>query len=229
MRAVFTLWVVSASLLAATPVAAQPEGAGEGLAPGRQTEDPDPTRLDVERLPPEAIAPGRDLYRHGFFLELHAGARGFSGGVGRLSRPGPHLRFTFGYELLRWLWVAASVEGSMHRTDAPAPPSATVFEVVGFFAEVRAQIDLTARAALWLGGEVGVGLALSDVLRTYGLGQADDAGLAYGGQLGFDWHLRNPHASIGLVSGARVYDGLQGFDGEVAVGIHGDLYLRYVF
>ena len=32
------------------------------------TEEPDPTRLDVERLPPEAIPISRDLYAHGFFL-----------------------------------------------------------------------------------------------------------------------------------------------------------------
>ncbi|MEM1414191.1 MAG: hypothetical protein AAGH15_04795 [Myxococcota bacterium] len=212
--------------LGAAPASAQD---GEGLDPGGSVEEPDPTRLDVERLPPEAIALDRELFRHGFFVEAHLGARGFSGGVGRLSKPGPHLRIVFGYEILSWLWIAVAAEGSLHETDAPSPPSPTAFEVVGFFGELRFQVNVSARAALWLGGELGVGFATSDVLRTYGLGQADDAGIAYGGQLGFDWHFRNRHTSMGVVSGARIYDGLQGFDGEVAVGIHGDLYLRYVF
>src|SRR5690606_29549758 len=33
------------------------------------SEEPDATRLDVERLPPEAIQITRELYAHGFFLE----------------------------------------------------------------------------------------------------------------------------------------------------------------
>ncbi|HEX6240722.1 MAG TPA: hypothetical protein VFZ61_07510, partial [Polyangiales bacterium] len=40
-------------------------------------ESPDPTRLDVARLPPEAIQITRDLYAHGFFVEAQLGAQGF--------------------------------------------------------------------------------------------------------------------------------------------------------
>jgi len=195
----------------------------------RVVEEPDPTRLDVERLPPEAIEITRDLYSHGFYLEAKIGARGFLGGVGRLSGTGPYLQIGAGYELFRWLWIGVGVEGSIHRTLAPTPPSATVFEVVGFYLDLRLQANVSARAALWLGGAIGFGQATSEVLTTYGLQQADDLGLVYGGHAGFDWHMRNRHHSFGIDGGARIYQNLEGADGEIAVGIHGSLYLRYVF
>ncbi len=192
-------------------------------------EEPDPTRLDVERLPPEAIEVTRDLYAHGFFLESMIGARGFIGGVGRFSNAGPYLNIGFGYEIWRWLWVKLSVDGSIHRTDAPRPPSPAAFELLDVMAEVRFQLDLSARAALWLGGEFGLGFVTTDVLRTYGLNETDNIGLIYGGQLGFDWHMRNRHHSIGVLGGSRLHPNLQGPDGELAIGVHGALYLRYVF
>ncbi|HJL32755.1 MAG TPA: hypothetical protein RMI62_26940, partial [Polyangiaceae bacterium LLY-WYZ-15_(1-7)] len=90
-------------LLAAAPARAQEP----------MVEEPDPTRLDVERLPPEAIEVTRDLYSHGIFIEAFVGARGFIGGVGDLSRPGPYLHLGVGWEALSWLWIAVSAEGSM--------------------------------------------------------------------------------------------------------------------
>jgi hypothetical protein len=195
----------------------------------QETEAPDTTRLDVERLPPEAIQVTRELYSHGVYIEGLVGARGFIGGVGRLSEVGPFFQLNVGYEFLPWLSVGGIVEGSLHRTSAPSPPSPTVFDVLGFLGQVRIQANISARAALWIAGEVGVGLTTSDVLRTYGLQDAQGVGLVYGGQLGFDWHMRNRHHSFGLVGGARVHSNLQGFDGELALGVHGTFYLRYVF
>ena len=212
------LLLVGAVLLAA------PASAQEAV-----TEEPDPTRLDVERLPPEAIEVTRDLYAHGLFVEAAIGVRGFVGGVGDFSKPGPHLTLGVGYEIARWLYVRVAFEASMHATDAPSPPTPTVFELVGGVAEVRVQLNASARVALWLGGEFGISTVTSDVLTTYGINDSDDIGLVYGGQLGLDWHMKTRHHSIGLSGGARVYPGLQGFDGSVALGIHGNLYLRYVF
>ena len=131
-------------------------GCHEGDAPGRSPEGELHEErlaglgLDVERLPPEAIEVTRDLYSHGISIEAFVGARGFIGGVGDLSRPGPYLHLGVGWEALSWLWIAVSAEGSMHRTDAPSPPSPTVFELVSFMAELRLQANVSARAALWL-------------------------------------------------------------------------------
>ena len=199
------------------------------LAQDGFVEEPDATRLDVERLPPEAIALSRDLYAHGLFLEAHLGARAFIGGVGDYAKAGPVVQIAFGYEVTSWLWLSAAVELSMHGTDAPPPPSPTVFDVLDFMAQVRFQLAASSRVALWLGGEVGLGLSTTDVLDTYGIDQADEAGLIYGGSLGFDWHFRNRHHSIGLQGGARVHPNLQGATGELAIAVHGALYLRYVF
>lgn len=206
--------------------------AEEPDAPGEPppVPDPDPTRLDVERLPPEAIEVTRELYAHGVFLEAWLGARGFVGGAGDLFDPGPYLSLGLGLEVFDWLWVRLSVEGSLHQTDAPPPPGATAFEVVGTFAELRFQWAPTARFALWAGGEIGLAVALGDVLRAYGANASDTVGLAYGGTLGADWHLRNRHYSIGLLAGARLFPTFDDPNaGDPALGIHGAFYLRYVF
>lgn len=213
------LGLLGTPLLVAAPAAAQ-----EAFV-----EEPDATRLDVERLPPEAIEVTRDLYAHGFTLEAHLGARGYIGGVGDYVKAGPLLHIGFGYELISWLWLGAAVELSMHGTDAPPPPSPTVFDVLDFLVQLRFQLDASARVALWLAGEVGIGLSTTDVLDTYGLDQADEVGLVYGGSLGLDWHMRNRHHSIGLQGGARIHSNLEGPTGELAVAVHGALYLRYVF
>ncbi len=200
-----------------------------GHAQDAFVEEPDATRLDVERLPPEAIELSRDLYAHGVYLEAHLGARGFIGGVGDYAKAGPVVQIAAGYELASWLWLGAAMELSMHRTDAAPPPSPTVFDVLDFLAQVRFQLNASARFALWLGGEVGIGFSTTDVLDTYGVDQADEIGLLYGGSLGLDWHLRNRHHSIGLQGGARVHSNLEGPTGELALAVHGALYLRYVF
>jgi len=192
-------------------------------------EEPDVTRLDVERLPPEAIEVTRELYAHGWFLEAHLGARGFLGGVGDYAKAGPMAQISFGYEVASWFWVSAAAELSMHGTDAPPPPSPTVFDVLDFLIQLRLQANASARVGLWLAGEVGIGFSTTDVLSTYGLDQADEVGLIYGGSAGLDWHMRNRHHSIGLQGGARVHSNLEGPSGELALGIHGALYLRYVF
>ena len=192
-------------------------------------EEPDATRLDVERLPPEAIEVSRELHAHGFFVEAHLGARGFVGGVGDLAKAGPLVQVAFGYELTSWLWLSLATELSMHPTGAPAPPSPTVFDVLDFLAQLRFQLNASARFAIWLGGEVGLGLTTTDVLATYGIDQADSVGLLYGGSLGIDWHMRNLHHSIGIQGGARVHSNLDGPLGDLALAVHGALYLRYVF
>ncbi|MBC7174347.1 MAG: hypothetical protein H5U40_18015, partial [Polyangiaceae bacterium] len=170
-----------------------------------------------------------DLYAHGFFLDAALGSRGFVRGAGAVSKGGPMLVIGGGYELTRWLWLRLSMEASMHETDAPAPPSRAVFEVLGVVAGARLQLDLSARAALFAGGELGLVFVTDDVLQSYGVERADEVGVAFGGELGFDWHFRNQHHSVGLLGGARLYPSLEGFDEALPVGIHGLAYLRYVF
>ena len=106
----------------------------------------------------------------------------------------------------------------MHGTDAPPPPSPTVFDVLDFLIQLRLQANASARVGLWLAGEVGIGFSTTDVLSTYGLDQADEVGLIYGGSAGLDWHMRNRHHSIGLQGGARVHSNLDGPSGDVAIG-----------
>ena len=202
---------------------------GHAHAQAGAREEPDPTRLDVERLPPEAIQVTRDLYERGFFVESHFGALGFIGGVGNYAGPGFYVALQLGYEFAPWISFLVSTEASIHQTSAPAPPDTTVFEVVSFLGSVRFNWEVDARSALHLTADVGVELTTSDVLLTYGLSQSDEVGFVAGGRLGYDWHFRNPNGSIGLVAGSRVYPKLEGPRGDIAVGILGSAYLRYVF
>lgn len=192
------------------------------------TEEPDRTRLDVERLPPEAIQVTRALYAHGLTIEGAIGGRGFIGGVGRVSTPGPMLSIRISYELLEWLWIGAIAEGSMHQTATPPPPGRQVFELMGAMGDVRAQINPTAEVALWLAGQVGFIVATTDVLSLYGQPAASTVGIAYGGELGLDVHFHARHLSIGLLAGTRLSPALDRL-GEIAIGIHGAAYIRYVF
>ena len=206
-------------------------------APERRAEDelespeePDPTRLDVERLPPEAIRVTRDFYAHGFFLEAHLGGRGFVGGVGDVTDGGPWFSVAVGYEILEWLHALIAAEGSFHNTSGPAPPRRTALEVVGGSASIRLQANVTEAVALWLSASVGVVTVTTDVLELYGFLESADPGITYGGDVGIDWHLRSRHISLGLAGGVRHFPTLEaGLQSMPTIGVNGSAYLRYVF
>ena len=123
----------------------------------------------------------------------------------------------------------AAVELSLHALDAPAPPATGTFQLIDAVAALRLQLPLSARAALFLAGEGGVGFVSGNLLVPYGIENADSIGLIYGGSLGFDWHLMSRHHSMGILAGARLYPSLDGPDDEKAIGIHSAVYLKYVF
>jgi hypothetical protein len=215
------------AVLAALCALALPPAHASADAPPPAPEAPDPTRLDVERLPPEAIALTRDMFAHGPFVYGELGARGFAGGLGRVADPGVMGRIGFGIELTDWLLIAAAAELSLHETVAPPPPQPGSFQVLDAIAEIRLRWPMTVRAALWLGGEAGVGWVPGNLLPVLGIADADSLALIYGGSLGFDWHLLSKHHTIGLRAGARLYPGLAGDD--PTIGIHATAQLAYVF
>jgi hypothetical protein len=222
-----SIGLVCALLLASSVAHAQTDETG-GAPRTETTEEPDATRLDVERLPPEAIHITRDLYAHGFYLEASLGARGFIGGIGRVSDPGFWLSLRFGYELLDWLWVGIWAEASIHETHAPTPPFRSVFELLGAGGEVKLQINPTAELAVWASGAVGIIVATTDVPALYGIQNASSVGIAYGGEIGIEGHFHSRHTSIGALGGVRLAPSLDGF-GDTAIGVYGGPYLRYVF
>lgn len=203
-----------------------PSGDDAAITP----EEPDPTRLDVERLPPEAIQITRALYAHGFFVEAALGGRGFVNGIGEISNGGPWASIGIGFEIVDWLMVIIAAEGSIHETSAPRPPSQSVFELLGGSASLRLQGNITEAFALWLSAQFAVLVATTDVLALYGYQDASTIGIAYGGEVGIDWHLRARHYSLGLLGGVRHYPSLEAAGGPTpALGVHGAAYLRYVF
>lgn len=218
-------WLYLSLLALASPVYAQ-EAEDESEPGVAFEEEPDSTRLDVERLPPEAVELDRDLYATGLLVEAHLGAEGFVTGLGDDSAPGPRLAVVVGYELFPWAAIALRVEGSMHQTTNNTPPSQTVYENVSAGVDVRLTAPLTARAALWASGQFAMLRSTGDVLRTLGYQDADGWMVLYGGELGFDWHVWGLHHSLGLTAGARLYPGLS--TEETSIAVHGGPYLRYV-
>lgn len=216
--------------MTAAPALAQQATEDDDDGPAVGTEEPDPTRLDVERLPPEAIPITRDLYAHGFFVEATIGARGWVNGIGDLTDVGPWATIGIGYEIFDFLHVILSAEGSMHNTNAPPPPAATAFEVLGGNAAIRLQANFTEAFAMWISGQFGVLIATTDILELYGYQDSTTIGITYGGEVGIDWHFRARHHSIGILGGVRHYPSLEASGGSSpALGIHGSAYLRYVF
>jgi hypothetical protein len=213
-------------LCASLVLGASPRAA---LAQEAYVEPKDETRLDVERLPPEAIEVSRDLYETGFYLQAITGGRGFAGGLGRYAEPGLWANILVGYELTQWLMLAGGVELSMHSLDAPAPPASITFERIEAVLAPRVQLAFSARAALWLGPEISAGFSPGDMLRVYGYDSAHDLALGYGGTLGFDWHLASKHHSLGVLAGARALPSITSPSGEPTISIHSAAYLKYVF
>ena len=222
------LGLLLATFFLRAPALAQESPSEPDLAPGEQVvEKVDSTRLDVARLPPEAIKLSRDLYAHGLFLEAQAGALAFAGDANIVSTPGPRFGVVLGYELFSWLSAVLLFDGSMHRTDNRGPPAPSAYELIGGATGLRFNIPFTPRTALWLGGLVGVNWSSRDVLRSLGFLDAFKLGINYGGELGFDWHMKSLHHSLGILGGARVYPSLTRDD--FTLGGYGSLYLRYVF
>lgn len=224
-----TVLFAGAWALGAPPVLALAQSQEEpDLEAGKVLEEePDPTRLDVSRLPPEAIEISRDLYAHGLFMEAQVGALGFIGDAGDVSKPGPRLAITLGYEFTDWLSLLVLGEGSLHGTKNRPPPSHTAYELAGGALGLRFSIPFNARAALWAEGLGGVVWSGGDVLRGLGFKNAHKLGIDYGGELGFDWHVRSLHHSLGVLGGARVLPSLTR-DGST-IATYGSVYLRYVF
>lgn len=189
----------------------------------------DTTRLDVERLPPEAIKPDRALYHRGLHVRAELGGQGFVGGVGRIASMGPVAHLALGYELTQWFLLALDFGLGMHGSSAPPPPAATTFQTYTGLAQARFGLPLHARALIWLSGDAGVGKVSGDFLQAWGFERAGKLGFVYGGALGFDWHFLNPHHAIGLKAGGHVYPNLVASNGETSTAVEATAYLKYVF
>ena len=222
---ILSLTLLSTLLLA--PRVRADEGANE-LSPGGPGREPvDTTRLDVARLPPEAATITRDLYDQGLFLEAQLGGATFAGDARAVSRSGPRLSIAIGYELARWFALLLAVDGSLHGTDNRPPPAHTSYELAGAVIGARFSLPIDHRFALFATGLAGVSWSSGDVLRALGFRDAHEPGLAYGGELGFDWHMRARHHSLGLLGGARLLPNLARDDFSLLT--YGSAYLRYVF
>lgn len=194
---------------------------------GPGAEAVDSTRLDVDRLPPEALKPARALYSRGLFLEAQLGGVTFAGDARAVSRAGPRFAIALGYELARWFALLVELEGSLHQTKNPPPPSQTSFELLMGTLGARLSLPIDSQHALFVSALFGVAFTTRDVLRGLNFLDSINPGVAYGGELGYDYHLPARHHSLGLLAGARQLPSVarEGF----TLAIHASGYLRYVF
>ena len=206
--------------------------AADERAPGLSAEGPtrepvDETRRDVARLPVEAKTITRTDYARGWFLEAQLGGLTYAGDARAVSHAGPRFAAALGYEFTQWLSLLLAIDVSMHQTKNEPPPSHTSFELVGSALGLRFTVPIDLHSSLWAAGLCGVAWSSGDVLRGLGFPDAFKVGIAYGGELGYDYHLRARHHSVGLLGGARVYPTLARDD--FTLGAYGSGYLRYVF
>jgi hypothetical protein len=124
--------------------------------------------------------------------------------------------------------VAADFGLGMHATSAPPPPAAAAFQTYTGLVQVRFSLPLGERAALWLSVDGGAGKTSGDFLQSWGFEQAGKLGLVYGGGLGFDWHMPNPHHAIGLKAAGHLYPNLVASNGETSTAVEATAYLKYV-
>jgi hypothetical protein len=200
----------------------------QDVAPGGPEPEPvDSTRLDVDRLPPEALEPSRALYSRGLFLEAQLGGATFVGDARDVSRGGPRFAIALGYELARWFALLVELEGSMHQTSNRPPPSHTSFELLMGTVGARFSLPIDARSALFASALFGLAFTTRDVLRGLDFRDSHNPGIAYGGELGYDFHLPARHHSLGVLAGARQLP--QVAQRDFTLAIHATAYLRYVF
>jgi hypothetical protein len=123
------------------------------LAPSvrAEPEQPDATRLDVERLPPEAISVTRDMFKLGLHVVAELGGEGLVRGAGRLSHPGPLARVGLGYDLTRYFSLGSLVGLGFHSTHAPPPPNPTTFQLYTVLVQAKLQLALSTQRAGWVG------------------------------------------------------------------------------
>lgn len=204
-------------------------GATRALAHAPKPEPVDTTRLDVERLPAEAIEPDRALYHKGWHVRAELGGQGFVGGIGRLCAPGPVAHLALGYDFHDYFQLALDVGLGMHPSSAPPPPAATSFQTYTGLLQARGGVPIGTRALIWLSIDGGVGKVSGDFLQAWGFDRAGRIGFVYGGALGFDWHLLNPHHSLGLKAAGHLYPNLVASNGETSTAVEASAYLKYVF
>jgi hypothetical protein len=221
------LAIALALSMSVAPRASADERAAGLPAHGPTPEPIDETRRDVARLPVEAATITRADYAHGWFLEAQLGALTFAGDARPVSRAGPRFAAALGYELTQWLALVLAVDVSMHATKNEPPPSHTSFELVGSTLGARFTVPFGVRSSIWAEGLCGIAWSSGDVLRGLGFSDAFKVGIAYGGALGYDYHLPARHHAIGLSGGARMLPTLARDD--FTLGAYGTGHLRYVF
>ncbi len=203
--------------------------AGANAALAQKVEEPDPTRLDAERVPPEAVQIKRSMFATGLGLEAQVGAMGFASGLSRLLNPGLYANIGIVDEIFPWLALKFGTELSMHSTDAPPPPDQASLEFLGAFGELRLQAPIFTRFSIWAGGQLGAYKVLGDVLQAYGVGGARNIGAFFGAQLGLDWHMLNRHQSVGITAGARMYPAFDVPTASATTAANATFYIRHIF
>ena len=198
-------------------------------AHAQKTEEPDPTRLDVERLPPEAIKSKRLAFAEGFGIEGHLGFLAWTSGLSRLLDPGFYASIAATQDIFPWFSLRLGLELSLHPTDAPPPPREATLEFVSAVGEARLQWPLLERLTLWGGAQIGAYTILGDVLSAYGVTSGRDLGPFFGATLGLNWHLLNRHQSVGLSTGYRIYPSIDMPSSGMTSALTGTLYIRHVF
>ncbi|MFZ5895352.1 MAG: hypothetical protein ACOY0T_30130 [Myxococcota bacterium] len=195
---------------------AKPSGAPnvDTLTPGPEEAPPPPPR------------------RHGLNVETGVGLLTHVGALAHVSPTSPWFHLQVGYEPFRWLMVFAEGDLVFSNTSyAAQPPPPRTYRLYGFGPGLRFSLPFSERFGGYLEGSAGMARVSDDLLAIYGYEQATTWNLYFGGRLGIEWFAPNPHLSVALSGGARMYQ--QGLrrerSNEPPLAILGNLGIRYTF
>lgn len=208
--------------------------------PGEPTRAQVEAYLDSHALPKSASSGDQGAFadvpppppRHrGLVVEASPGVLFPVGAMRHVSPPSPWLQLGVGYEPWTWLLLLAQADFSVASTSyAAEPPPPRTFAQYAFGAGVRFQLASSDAFAAHAQAELGLSEVTEDVLTVYGYDDADELGLYYGGRLGLEWLVPNPHLAVGAQATLRNYTNLERTnDGAAPLGIIGALTLRYAF
>lgn len=177
-------------------------------------------------------APPPPPRRHGLNVETGVGLLTHVGALAHVSPTSPWFHLQVGYEPFRWLMVFAEGDLVFSNTSyAAQPPPPRTYRLYGFGPGLRFSLPFSERFGGYLEGSAGMARVSDDLLAIYGYEQATTWNLYFGGRLGIEWFAPNPHLSVALSGGARMYQ--QGLrrerSNEPPLAILGNLGIRYTF
>ncbi len=185
----------------------------------------------ADRPVPREEVPPPPPRKRGLVVEGTMGALFQLGALRHVSPTSPWFQLLVGYEFTDWFLLAAQGDFTIADTSfASQPPPPRTYAEYAVSGAPRFQLTIVDPISAYVQFELGVASATEDVLQVYGYRDADELSLFYGGRLGLEWFMKNPHLALALSGTVRNMPGLErNNSADAPLVIIGAGTLRYAF